>query len=214
MSRLLYQTELHRQVRTTLGKGWKPTRRNGIIPYDAELYDPAVSPNAYVRPGPLPWLARVFRRRYRLPDDRVDLSLPLRARDDRRSARVAEDVGRGTVHVERAVDGEHRTDDDVHVRASQTDRLEDDEDHHESCRRNRGSADGGQQRRKDHDSLLHDRQVEAKNLGDEERAHTLEDRGPVHVYRRTHREHEGSHLVGDADLLLDRVERDGKGGTR
>ncbi len=108
-----------------------------------------------------------------LPDDRVDLSLPLRARDDRRSARVAEDVGRGTVHVERAVDGEHRTDDDVHVRASQTDRLEDDEDHHESCRRNRGSADGGQQRRKDHDSLLHDRQVEAKNLGDEERAHTL-----------------------------------------
>ena len=149
-----------------------------------------------------------------LPDDRVDLSLPLRARDDRRSARIAEDVGRGTVHVERTVDGEHRTDDDVHVRASQTDRLEDDEDHHESCRRNRGSPDGGQQRREDHDSLLHDRQLEAENLGDEERAHTLEDRGSVHVDRRTHREHEGSHLVGDADLLLDRVERDGKGGTR
>ena len=62
-------------------------------------------------------------------------------RDDRRPTGVAEDVDRGSVHVERAVDGEHRTDDDVHVRASQTDRLEDDEDHHESRRGNRGSPE-------------------------------------------------------------------------
>ena len=66
-----------------------------------------------------------------LPHFGVDSLLALRARDDRCAARVAEDVDRGPVHVQRTVDGQHGEDDGLGPGVpAEPDGVQHDEDHH------------------------------------------------------------------------------------
>ena len=76
------------------------------------------------------------------------------------------------------------------LRSPQVNRLEHDEDHDQTGRRDGGGPDGSQQRSQHHHALLPQGKIEAHHLCDEQRARALVECGAVHVDRGPHRQDE------------------------
>ena len=104
---------------------------------------------------------------------------------------VADDVQRGTAHVEQAVDAV----DDADVRGRDADCIQHHGQHDHAGAGGTGGTDGGQRRRHNDDDHLHERQIDADALGEEDRGHTLIDGCAVHVDRCAQRQYEGGDLM-------------------
>ncbi len=112
---------------------------------------------------------------------------------------VAGDVQAGAEHVEDAVDaGDERQAFD-----GQSDGLEYHGQHDEAGAGNARGADGGQGAGEDDHHHLSRGEVNAEDVGDEERADAHVERGAVHVDGGAQRQDEAGDFAGDAELFLE-----------
>ena len=111
---------------------------------------------------------------------------------------VTGDVQAGAEHVEDTVDAG----DEGEALHREVDALQDHREHDEASARDTCCADGGQRTGQDDHGHLAVRQVNAKDIRDEQRADAHVEGRAIHVDRRTERQDEGGDIARYTELLL------------
>ena len=124
--------------------------------------------------------------------------LLFRVVDGNRHSAVARDIQAGAEHIEHAVDAGYQG----KSLDRQSDGLEHHRQHDEAGTGDARRADGGQRAGEDDHHHLSRRQVDAEDVGDEQRADAHVERGAVHVDGRAQRQHEAGDFAGRAEFLL------------